>query len=255
MKKSRKVQGIGINDSDEPVYANGIPEPAYVVWKTMLRNTKRDGHINKVDPNWIYYTNFRNWYLGQERDGRIFIGNILDPTATMYGPDNSAFATQSCNYVRQLKNRLYSFFPTGVSYKDLSFIPNTRLHTDARANYKTPEQSSLAFRADAIARLKKIISTEDNTPVVVVGLLLYIDRLRTVPYDRQSIDIELPIIKRERLIQVIGKYVRNRKCHDSHIDGLRNMLTDFNKFPDHVIYNFYRVDDNIVRIELVKEWP
>jgi hypothetical protein len=109
-KKSRLVFGVGVNDSELPVYKYKDRILVwqcqfYRAWNNMLKRCystelmlRHPTYIGcSVDPEWIYFSAFRSWMQSKDWDGMHLDKDILFPGNKMYSPDTCIFVSPALN--------------------------------------------------------------------------------------------------------------------------------------------------------------
>lgn len=130
MKKTKLVQGIGINDYNGKVLVNGKAINSYAVWRSMLcrcyssyYHGEKPTYIGcSVCDEWKYFTNFKNWY-----DENYVEGFVLDKDILIEG--NKVYSADTCRFVPPYLNSLLTDhrnargeFPIGVRPQKVSSV-------------------------------------------------------------------------------------------------------------------------------------
>jgi hypothetical protein len=157
----RKVEGVGINDADYPVtqyqVVNGKQKrvwmcPLYSRWKSMLErcyNTRyqrtRSTYTGcSVVPEWLLFSNFRQWALLEDWQGKELDKDLLIPGNKVYGPTACCFITADVNVFIAVTRRS-STLPPGVSPWCGRY--RAQCGTDGYLGmYPTPEMAYAAWR-------------------------------------------------------------------------------------------------------------
>ena len=107
----RKIQGIGINDTTYPTTIvttcakTGVPRktmcPYYRRWTNMLArcySAKQSEYDHcTVDPQWHYFSNFRQWMATKDFEGKALDKDLIDANNTVYSPTHCVFISQELN--------------------------------------------------------------------------------------------------------------------------------------------------------------
>lgn len=119
------LYGIGINDADYAVRANGKWVcPFYTRWRDMLtrcyseaRHTVRPTYVNcSVVEEWKTFSNFKKWMETQDWKGKHLDKDLLFPGNKEYGPDTCVFVDRIVNNFILESNSIRGTFPIGVSF-------------------------------------------------------------------------------------------------------------------------------------------
>lgn len=124
----RLVFGVGVNDSDQPVSkrVNGrqVFCGFYIKWKTMLmRCYDKRVHSNfpsyaecEVCDEWKLFSNFREWMMSQDWDGKELDKDILVPGNKIYSPMTCIFVPREVNAFIIERDGGRGHFPIGVYF-------------------------------------------------------------------------------------------------------------------------------------------
>ena len=108
-KKSKLVYGVGINDSETPVYkyVNGkkVICPFYERWKGMLKRCYSEKYQEKqptyigcsVCEEWLTFSNFRDWMQSQDWECKDLDKDLLIEGNKVYSPHNCIFVSHKIN--------------------------------------------------------------------------------------------------------------------------------------------------------------
>ena len=110
MRKVRKsgklVWGVGINDADYSVCprVDGIHINCiyYQTWQSMLERCYSSKYQAKhptyksctVCEEWLHFSNFRSWMVGQNHKGKFLDKDILELGNKIYSPETCIFVTR-----------------------------------------------------------------------------------------------------------------------------------------------------------------
>lgn len=109
MKKRRIVYGVGINDADYVVKDCLY----YRRWKDTLRrcyspnyHVKNPSYIGCiVGKEWHRFSNFKQWMMTQDWEGKELDKDILCPGNKVYSPDSCVFVDKEVNELFSKKNK------------------------------------------------------------------------------------------------------------------------------------------------------
>lgn len=122
------IYGAGVNDTDystQPLKGKKcITCPAYKTWKHMLervysnkfRQKQQTYEDTTVCDSWLYFSNFRNWYIKNHVDNYHLDKDLLTQSKT-YSPSTCIFVPQWLNNFITLRNNCRGEFLLGVSRK------------------------------------------------------------------------------------------------------------------------------------------
>jgi len=133
-KKEKKIFGIGINNSPDPVYryekVNGKRKtvwtcPYYVVWKDMLRRCYYEPYLKtrptyrgcSVCPEWIYFMTFKAWMMTQDFEGKQLDKDILSEGNKVYNPETCRFVDRGLNMFLVDSGATRGEWPIGVNWR------------------------------------------------------------------------------------------------------------------------------------------
>ena len=183
-KRKGFVYGVGVNDSQEPVYklTNGVRLrcPFYSTWVRMLKrcycpkyHALKPSYAGcSVATEWLSFSNFKSWMREQDWEGKHLDKDILTP-------GNKVYSAQTCCFVEPSLNQLLAFYrskprglPPGVSLDKWSGRYRAQCHDFGRAlgRFETPQQAHVAY---ALAKSSVIRSAaqEQSDRRVSRGLL------------------------------------------------------------------------------------
>jgi len=139
MKKKGIVYGVGINDADY-VVADCL---YYRKWKQMLRrcyssnfHIKNPSYIGcSICEEWKVFSNFRQWMMSQDWEGKELDKDILFPGNKVYSPDNCVFVSKEVNELFSKKNK---HGVRGIDYvKTINryVLRSSTINSDKKAKY------------------------------------------------------------------------------------------------------------------------
>lgn len=131
MKRTRLIQGVGINDADYPVCRkeNGKQVwrcPYYETWTGMLKRGYSDKLKNKyptyqdvtVCEEWHSFMRFRAWMESQDWEGKHLDKDILLQGNKMYSPTTCVFVDGSVNLFLTDRAAARGEWPIGVYWHE-----------------------------------------------------------------------------------------------------------------------------------------
>lgn len=131
-KKDKKIFGIGVNDSPDPVYryerVDGKSKrawvcPYYTVWKSILGRCYYEPYLKcnptyqgcSVCPEWIYFMTFKAWMMTQDFEGKELDKDILVERSKVYSPETCRFVDRGLNMFLTDHAAARGEWPIGVS--------------------------------------------------------------------------------------------------------------------------------------------
>lgn len=130
-KKTKLVQGVGVNDADYPVTKkeNGKMVwrcPYYRTWSNMLRRAYSDKYKQKyptyedvaVCEEWHSFTRFRAWMMEQDWDGKQLDKDILFQGNKEYSPYTCVFVGGDVNNFLLDSAAARGEWPLGASWHE-----------------------------------------------------------------------------------------------------------------------------------------
>ena len=191
MKK--KVFGVGINDSPEPVgrTVNGsrVHCHYYTTWQEMLRRVYSPRSLAKyptyadcsVCEEWLLFSNFKAWMETQDWEGKCLDKDIIRPGNKHYSPETCCFIEHRTNLLITRKQRDRGRWPIGVSYhtRANAFYAHCRIPgkgTTHLGTFKTPEDAHRAYVAKKVEILHAV-AFEQTDPRIASGLRAHAARL------------------------------------------------------------------------------
>lgn len=178
--------GVGINDVKE--YTKGTKP--YLVWKSMLARCYSD-YTRRTNPaydgcsvceEWLTFSNFRNWFFDNYRDGMQLDKDIIVPGNKVYSPETCCFVPQEVNKLFKGHSRS-SGISAGVRKQNRRYVAEFR--ADGRtykASFPDLNQAQEFYRRHRSERLKAIgesylakgmITDRIYNAIIKYGLELY----------------------------------------------------------------------------------
>ena len=120
----KPIYGVGINDVYDDCFAK--PHPKYYdTWQKMFQrcycpkyHQKKPTYINcSVSKEWIYLSNFREWFNENYVEGCQLDKDLLFPGNKVYGPDTCLFIPGNVNNLFVFRNSRRGKYPLGIYYK------------------------------------------------------------------------------------------------------------------------------------------
>ena len=116
------MQGVGINDLDEPVFKNGKPLRFYHAWASMLMRchseecqAKHPTYIGcGVCPEWLSLSTFKVWFDANYREGMELDKDVLIPGNKVYSPEACSFVPGYINSLMTDAGAIRGDYPLGV---------------------------------------------------------------------------------------------------------------------------------------------
>lgn len=174
-KKSKLVEGVGLNDARYPVYKRLDNRkyqicPIYATWKSMIVRCYSISRSNKesnpsyvgatVCQDWLRFSEFSKWMLSQSYDNMVLDKDVLRVCSDkVYSPDTCAFITPVTNSFITESGSIRGELPIGVTVRP---IKGRLLFVAACGNPFTKEKREyLGCYPDAISaheswRIKKM---------------------------------------------------------------------------------------------------
>lgn len=183
----RKVHGVGINDSNTPIYRREAGRQVkckyYQVWTGMLERgyckiykAKHPAYLEvSVCPDWLLFSNFREWMREQDWKGNQLDKDLLSPGNKIYSPESCCFVTPEVNKFLIYKKRTDEL-PRGVTWK-----PKNRKYvaqcsdngvTKYLGIFETAEQAHIVWKEEKL-RLAKLLSEKQTDQRIGEAILVY----------------------------------------------------------------------------------
>lgn len=170
-KKTRLVQGAGINDADYAVAPRvngmrGAKCPFYAKWEGMLKRcycTKyhktHPAYIEcRVVDEWLVFSNFKKWMITQDWQGNELDKDILIQNNKLYSPSTCIFVSRTINKIidekksneKNLKRgvrkdkRTGRYYASCYCYGKSKFLGSFESETEAHESYKIAKYKHIA---------------------------------------------------------------------------------------------------------------
>ena len=126
-KKTKLIQGVGINDADYRVglRSNGVLTwkcPIYVIWGSMLSRCYSPKYHKEnptyldcyVSPAWLRFSEFRKWVVTQNWEGLVLDKDTLTLGNKVYSEDQCVFIGAALNSFLTNRKAARGPYPLGV---------------------------------------------------------------------------------------------------------------------------------------------
>lgn len=204
MKSRKGVVGKGVNDAsyatqvyEKVAQADGTTKfvctwrcPYYLVWVSMLTrcyspkyHKEKKSYLGcSVCPEWIYFSNFREWMCTQEWEGKQLDKDILCPGNKVYSPETCVFVDKMTNSFLTDRKGSRGEWPLGVHWNDglKKFIADCSQLGKGRKHlgcFTTPEEAHQKWVSEKI-RLAKILASRQTDPRVAEALVSRYEKMR-----------------------------------------------------------------------------
>ena len=190
------VQGVGINDVYDDNFGYVMPK-YYNIWQSVLQrcyspkiHQRRSTYINcSVSKEWIYLSNFREWFNKNYVDGYQLDKDLLFPGNKVYGSDTCVFVPRNINQLFVFCNSIRGEYPLGVCYvKTLNYYKsgcrngNKKITTKC---FKDPIEAHFWYLDQKINIINQYLQ-EDHSDKIKTGLNRW-KQLLTYHIDNQII--------------------------------------------------------------------
>lgn len=156
--KVRTAYNVGINDSPIPISwkedGKTVWCPIYKTWAAMMQRCyskqfqqKSPTYIGcSVDTRWHRFTDFKEWMIAQDWEGKQLDKDLLTQDNKVYGPDTCLFITNDVNTFITTRSRARGYYPLGVTYhngnkKYVAQIGNGKGKPITLGYFNTPEEA------------------------------------------------------------------------------------------------------------------
>lgn len=187
------VFGVGVNDADYLTKINIEGEtlrcPFYIVWHSMLRRcysnlliSNRPTYVDcKTTSEWLYFSNFKDWMVGQDWKGKHLDKDLIKPHNKLYSPETCVFVSSEINNLILDSKKIRGEYPQGVVWHKR----NKKFTTSIKHNGKKVHLGSFvnvdeASNSYIIAKCEHILNyiTAQSDEKVIQGLHNHIKLLR-----------------------------------------------------------------------------
>lgn len=188
----KKVYGFGINDADYLIHyvedGQQFHCPFYSRWHAMLRRCYSEKyHVKKptyknctICNEWLIFSQFKQWMIQQDWEGKHLDKDLLVPGNNVYAPDRCLFVPQEINALLTDSAAKRGQWPIGVNYhtRTRKFAANISLNIGKQKHlglFKTPEAAHQAYLKAKSDYIKLLIEKyRENNPVLSNALVQYI---------------------------------------------------------------------------------
>jgi len=186
--------GVGINNFEGNVSIKKKYIKSYIQWKNMLQRcySKKYHEMHPtyigctVCNEWLFFSNFKEWYDFNYRNGYQLDKDILFNGNKIYSPNTCVFVPREINSLFVKSDSTRGVYPIGVYYNKAMKIFVAQITIDNKAKcigrYPTPEE---AFNAYKIAKETNVHTMAFNYfNLGKIGLNVYNAMINyTVNYD------------------------------------------------------------------------
>lgn len=205
-RKREPVFGVGINDVYDDTFTN--PKPKYYnTWKGVLdrcysprTHQTHPTYINcSVSKEWIYLSNFREWFNQNYIEGYHLDKDLLFPGNKVYGPDTCLFIPRNINGLFVFRNSKRGEYPLGLYFHKIDNIfqanCRTRNGKTISKTFKDQTEAHFWYLEQKINTINKYLQ-EDHSEQIKTGLnrwkqLLTYHTDNKVIFDPDNIDMSL----------------------------------------------------------------
>lgn len=134
IKKSRLVQGVGVNDADYDVTVGHMVNGSWKItgichfynrWKSMLHRCYSETSLAykpsyagcSVCEEWLSFIGFKSWMEKQDWQGKELDKDLLFSGNKIYSPETCVFISQETNKFMTAADKSRGLLPLGVSLK------------------------------------------------------------------------------------------------------------------------------------------
>ena len=178
----RPVQGIGINDVYDDPFIGKTPQAKYYkVWLSIYFrcysprcHQKLPTYMNcSVSKEWIYLSNFREWFNQNYVEGYHLDKDLLFPGNKVYGPNTCVFVTSNINSLFVFSNSTRGKYPLGVNFHKTSNLFEAKCK-DGKGNrirktFKDPTEGHFFYLEQKINIINQYLE-EDHSEQIKTGL-------------------------------------------------------------------------------------
>lgn len=190
MKKKGIVYGVGINDADYLV----TDCLYYRKWKQMLRrcyssnfHVKNPSYIGcDVCEEWKVFSNFKQWMMTQDWEGKELDKDIIFPGNKVYSPDKCVFVDKEVNELFSKKNK---HGVHGIHYNQRLkkyVLRSSTINPEKKAKYSgcyvTLEEAKIASNEMRRNRIVNIANKQKDARVrdAILNLVNYSEKIQNV---------------------------------------------------------------------------
>ena len=204
----KPVYGVGINDVYDDTFIGKRPGPKYYqTWQRMFErcyspryHQNHPTYINcSVSKEWIYLSNFREWFNENYVEGYQLDKDLLFPGNKVYGSDTCVFVPRNINQLFTFSNSNRGEYPLGVCYdKSVNYYKSRCSNRNGKQitkHFKDPTEAHFWYLEQKIDVINQYLQ-EDYSEQIKTGLnrwkqLLTYHLDNKVIFDPDNIDMSL----------------------------------------------------------------
>jgi hypothetical protein len=192
--KNKLLYGVGLNDSRLPVrkYVDGKTVffcPIYKTWSNMLKRAYCEKYQGKhptykdvtVCKEWLLFSNFRDWMIEKEWEGKDLDKDILFIGNREYSPDRCCFVSSGINSLLLDNKHRKGDYPTGVDYVKRNGKFRARCNFAGREEtvgyYDNPESAEREYKKFK-AKIIRITALEIDDISIRCGLFRHANKIQ-----------------------------------------------------------------------------
>ncbi len=171
-KRNKLVYGVGINDSDyninTTIDSKQVICKYYLTWRSMLQRCYDSKYqVNKptyigcsVCEEWLTFSNFKNWMMLQDWEGKCLDKDILVQGNKVYSPSTCVFVTNAINALFTKSDAARGQYKLGVSFhkRDGMFTAQCKANGKNKflGYYLTEEEAYQVYKIFKQAHIRNI---------------------------------------------------------------------------------------------------
>ena len=180
--RDNTVYGVGINDFNNNVSVNGHRIKSYSHWSNMLRrcydpkfHLKAPSYIGcTVCDDWLLFSNFKEWFDNNYREGYQLDKDILFKGNKIYSPETCCFVPKEINYLYTKSKATRGEYPIGVCYdkENKKFAAQIRVNNKVNGigRYSTKKEAFDAYKIAKEANIYTMASDYYNLGKIGVNV-------------------------------------------------------------------------------------
>ena len=203
------VQGVGINDVyDDDSFGDVMPK-YYNIWQSVLQrcyspkiHQTRPTYINcSVSKEWIYLSNFREWFNENYVEGYQLDKDLLFPGNKVYGSNTCLFIPNNINSLFIFANSKRGEHPLGLYFHKNKNIFEAKCRNTNRKHvtkyFKDPTEAHFWYLKQKINVINQYLQ-EDHSDKIKTGLnrwkkLLTYHVDNKIIFDPEDINVNLEV--------------------------------------------------------------
>lgn len=179
------VYGHGVNDADYKIEikidGKKVACPFYRKWVSMLQRCYSPAyHLNKptyqdctVAAEWLTFSVFRSWMVGQYWEGMCLDKDMLSPGNKVYSPETCVFVSQAINNLLTDSAASRGVYPQGVDFDKRRGKYKAQISLYGKLKhlglFATPEEASTAYLIAKSAYIIEVAQTQpDNIKAALI---------------------------------------------------------------------------------------